>query len=200
MDELQRQLDSLTEIVNSALLLRECESSRKLMFFIRRSLRQMGLNNEWHESEILIEAYLRARGHIQQGKVIRNLPAYLTGIICNLVREKSRERRRRFGIYRKLETSADTMTLPESSYQEEVSDEFVDSLWESFNCLPYRDRKIIELRVVKGYSWNEIANILVASGYEQNYGAPLIAKLRKQGERALAKLRKTLLFANDVES
>lgn len=197
MDELQRQLESLTEVVNSALLLRECESSRKLMFFIKRLLRQMRLENEWHASEILIEAYLRTRDQVQAGKAIRNPPSYLMSVAHNVVREKKREQQRHHGIQKKLANTLNAVSLPETNYQDAVNCEVVNSLWTSFNTLSDRDRQILDLRIVKGYQWSEIASILVEHGIEEHYGKALIAKLRKQGERALERLRKASLSVHD---
>ncbi|MEO0989286.1 MAG: hypothetical protein AAFY20_27710, partial [Cyanobacteria bacterium J06639_14] len=103
------------------------------------------------------------------------------------------QRQRTYGISQKLSCFQNVMFLPESSYEEGVSYEVINSLWESFEALSERDQQILYLRIVKGYSWNEIAYQLVEDGIEESYNKSLVSNLKKQGERALKKLRKGIL-------
>ena len=194
MNEVHKQLELLTEFVKHTLSRKEAGTSKNLMFLIRRSLGQMRLLNEWDESEILIEAYLRTRRNIESGEIIENLPGYLVRVSQFIILEKNRKRKRNYGISQKLSGfTPDVASLPESSYEEGVNYEIVNSLWDSFNALPEKDRRILTLRIVKGYSWQEIGYQLIESGIEESYDSCLAAKLRKQGERALEKLRKRIL-------
>ena len=87
--------------------------------------------------------------------------------------------------------------MPDGSFCEEVSDELISSLWASFSALSERDKEILILRIVRGLSWKEIGFLMVSQGKERQFQSNLEAKLRKQGERALAKLRKQLSSVND---
>lgn len=198
MNEVYTQLELLTEFIRRTLSQKESGTSKKLMFFIRRSLSQMGLYNEWDESEILIEAYLRTREQIKSGAIIENLPSYLTRVSQLIIFEKRRQRKRSHGITQKLSgLTPDVVSFPEeASYHEEVSFGTISSLWNSFNSLPERDKQILVLRIVKGYSWKEIGYLLVEDGIEATYTNSLVTKLRKQGERALEKLRRRILSVN----
>ncbi|NER82289.1 MAG: sigma-70 family RNA polymerase sigma factor [Leptolyngbya sp. SIO1D8] len=194
MNEVHKQLELLTEVVKQALSRKENGSSRNLMFFIRRSLAQMRLRNEWDESEILVEAYMRTRKLIEAGEIIENFPGYLTRVSQFIIFEKSRKRKRNHGIHQKLSgVKSEVASLSESPYEEGIDDEIINSLWSSFNSLPTKDRRILTLRIIKGYSWQEISYRLIESGIEKSYDSSLPAKLRKQGERALGKLRKRIL-------
>jgi DNA-directed RNA polymerase specialized sigma24 family protein len=200
MDEDFNQLKVLTEVVKDAILHKENGSSKKLMYFIKRSLGQVGLSHEWEESDILIQAYLRARDKILSGERISHHSAYLTRVAYYIILEESKRRNRRGKLNQKLsyvESSAE-VTL-EKGYTEGVSDELVSSLWASFESLSKRDRWLLILRIVKGLSWQEIGTLMVSTGQEKNGGKSLEAKLRKRGERALAKLRKQLMSVDDKQ-
>ncbi|MDB9528157.1 sigma-70 family RNA polymerase sigma factor [Oscillatoria sp. CS-180] len=197
MNEIYKQLELLNEVVKRSLSLEEVSTSKNLIFFIRRSLYQMGLYPEWHESEILVEAYMRIRQQIMAGKEIQNLPAYLARVSQFIVLEKRRQRKRNYGIRQKLTHPDEAATdLPDDSYTEGIDQEVVHSLWKSFDSLPERDRQILTLRIVKGYSWKEVACCFVESKIEPRFSDSLIPKLRTQGKRALEKLRKGMLSVN----
>lgn len=85
-----------------------------------------------------------------------------------------------------------TNPSPDGPYSEGVTQATINSLWSSFELLPERDRRLLTLRVVKGHSWKEVARIFVDDGIESKYSDALVAKLRKQGERAIEKLRKDI--------
>ena len=102
MDEDFKQLTTLTEVVKNAISLKESESSRKLMYFIRRSLGQVGLTGEYEESEILIKAYLRVRDKILSGSRIENYLSYLTRVSYFIILEENRQRQRQARLGKKL--------------------------------------------------------------------------------------------------
>ncbi|MEM6840004.1 MAG: hypothetical protein AAF609_24610 [Cyanobacteria bacterium P01_C01_bin.120] len=197
MNEIRQQLELLNEVIKRSLSLEEVKTSINLILFIRRSLNQAGLYPDWQESEILVEAYLRVRGQINAGKAIHNLPAYLTRTSQLIVLEKYRHRQRHVKIAQKLSGSKGDDLAIEASYTEGVNQTTINLLWRSFEALSERDQRVITLRIVKGYSWKEIAYILVELGIEPKYTPALIMKLRKQGERALEKLRKAMLSVNN---
>ena len=193
MNEAYRQLEILNDLIKQTLLRKEGGTSKNLMLLIRRSLTQMRLQYEWGESEILVEAYMRTRKRILGGEIIENLPGYVTRVCQLIILEKNRQRKRHYNISQKLSGFSHTVSLPESAYTEGVSNEVVNSLWTSFKALSKRERQLLTLRIVQGYSWREIAYKLVDCKIEKNYDSALVAKLRKQGERALEKLRKRIL-------
>lgn len=198
MDEDFNQLKVLTEVVKDAISHKENGSSKKLMYFIRRSLSQMGLTHECEESEILIQAYLRTRDKILSGTRISNYSAYLTRVAYFVILDESKRRNRRGKLNKKLSyVDSEGGSMTDKVYTEGMSDELVSSLWSSFESLTARERHILILRIVKGLPWREIGYLMVQNGQEKRTGRSVESKLRKQGERALAKLRKQLLSVND---
>jgi|GEM_PF-3318952 DNA-directed RNA polymerase specialized sigma24 family protein len=197
MEEDFKQLKTLTEVVKDAISLKESESSRKLMYFIKRSLGQLGLAGQYEESEVLIKAYLRVRDKILSGTRIENYLGYLTQVSYYIILEESRQRRRQIRLGQKLSYITFTQEImPDGSFYEGVSEELIGSLWVSFSTLSERDKEILILRIVRGLSWKEIGFLMVSQGKERRFHASLEAKLRKQGERALTKLRKQLSSVN----
>ncbi|MFE4104955.1 RNA polymerase sigma factor [Almyronema epifaneia] len=191
MDLVCQQLKRLNEVMNAALSAREEGSSKRLVFFVRRSLQQFNLYGEWCESEILIDAYLRTRQKIEHGEVIDNFPGYLSSVSFNIIREHHRSRQRKFAACQKMQKSeANVLNTPESPYLDEKTSDFSNLLWESFESLRPKDQEILILRIVKGYSWSEIGDFMVATDKELRNDLALRSRLRKQGERALERLRK----------
>ncbi len=198
MDEDFNQLKVLTEVVKDAISHKEHGSSKRLMYFIKRSLNQVGLTHECEESEILIQAYLRTRDKILAGARISNYSAYLTRVAYFVILDESKRRNRRGKLNKKLSyVDSEAGSNAEKAYTEGISHELVSSLWASFESLSAREREILILRIVKGLSWREIGILMVQNGQERVSGRSLESKLRKQGERALAKLRRQLLSVND---
>ena len=198
MHKIYKQLELLHEVVSRSLLPQEVGTSKNLIFFIRRSLNQMGLYPEWHESEILIEAYLRVRQKILAGQEVQKFPAYLTRVSQLIILEKSKQRRRSSNIRQKLARADEESSLADDhSYTDGINPETIDTLWSSFKTLPERDQKVLTLRIVYGYSWKEVAYTFVEWGLESRYSDSLISKLRTQGKRALEKLRKGVLSVNN---
>ncbi|NJL47588.1 MAG: hypothetical protein HC929_09000 [Leptolyngbyaceae cyanobacterium SM2_5_2] len=198
MDEDFKQLRALTEVVKDAISLKESESSKKLMYFIKRSLNQVGLAGEYEESEVLIKAYLRVRDRILSGTQIDNHLGYLTRVTYFIILEENRKRQRQIRLGQKLSHLTFVQdVIPDGSFCEGVSEDLVGSLWASFRALSERDKEILILRIVRGLSWKEIGFLMVSQGKEKKIHTGLEAKLRKQGERALAKLRKQLSSVND---
>ena len=198
MEEDFNQLKVLTEVVKDAISHKEKDGAKKLMYFIKRSLGQFNLAHEYEESEILIQAYLRARNKILSGERIVNHSAYLTSVAYFIILEESKRKIRRKQLNHKLsfaESSADADVA--KAYTDGASDELISSLWNSFKSLPQRDRQILILRIVKGHSWREIVSFVEGDHQAKNGGKSLESKLRKQGERALNKLRKQLMSASN---
>ncbi|PSR18736.1 hypothetical protein C8255_05795 [filamentous cyanobacterium CCP3] len=193
MNDSLTQLRTLTEIIKDAVASKEEEDSKKLVYFIRRSLGQVGLSGQYEESEVLIQAYIRIRDKILSGVYIHNFLPYLSRVCYLIILEESRKRKSQIKLRQKLRCLDNIQAVSEqSSYSEAFSEELIDSLWDSFSALTESDKEILRLRIVSGLSWREIAIILVERGEEPSFHKGLEPKLRKQGERALVKLRNKL--------
>ena len=200
MHKIYKQLELLHEVVSRSLSPQEVGTSKNLIFFIRRSLNQMSLYPEWHESEILIEAYLRVRQKVLAGHEVQKFPAYLTRVAQLIIFEKSKQRKRNYSISQKLsraDAEDDSAFSVDHSYTDGINPDTIDTLWSSFKALSEKDQEVLTLRIVHGYSWKEVAYTFVEWGLESHYSDSLIPKLRTQGKRALEKLRKGVLSVNN---
>lgn len=193
MNDYLTQLCTLTEIIKDAVASKEEDDSKKLVYFIRRSLGQVGLSGQYEESEVLIQAYIRVRDKILSGTRIHSFLPYLSRVCYLIILEESRKRQSQTKLRQKLRSIDNIQAAGESSsYSEAFSEDLINSLWVSFSALTESDKEILRLRIVSGLSWREIALIMVERGEEPHFHKGLEPKLRKQGERALTKLRHKL--------
>ncbi len=193
MNDGLNQLRTLTEIVKDTVSHKESEDSKKLIYFIRRCLGQAGLLHEYSESEILISAYFRIREKIESGVIIENYLAYIKRFCQLIVIEESRRRNSRNRLTQKLMSfDNDQEATKEPAHSETYSEEVIENLWQAFYSLSEREMEILRLRIVVGLPWREIAILMVEQRKEFSTTKGLEAKLRKQGERAIHKLRHKL--------
>jgi DNA-directed RNA polymerase specialized sigma24 family protein len=156
-------------------------SSGRLMYaFIRRTLQQFHLQSNYREACILNEAYLRGLRQIRRGQLIHNAPAWLRSTSYNIIRELKRDQQKAVSLQDQM---LEMQPAPVAS--DDLEDDLA-TLRLAFQLLSKSDQKLLNLKIVDGYSWGEIRAILD----QQGYGDHDEAKLRKRKERALIRLRK----------
>lgn len=162
------------------LLKPENPPARSLLAFIRRTLRQYGLEGSFSEIDIFVIAYLRGVELLlgSSGKSIRNPRAWMRGTTLNVIREQSRERKKRQPL---LTEVVDRAAVPQ--LDEEHVDENLSAVMQAFECLSHDERKLIELKHLRGSSWQAVREKLGEQG-------TTLPALRKRGQRALQKLRR----------
>ncbi len=191
------QLELLTKLVNDTLSEERNESSRKIFYFIRRSLRQFKLNGQRQESDILLEAYTRVRKKIESGESIENMPAYLNRVAFNIIREKSRKQKKAEDLHIRLINNG--YGHPDTTSGTEDTDSYkINILIKALEEIKPEDLEIIELRIVKGLSWKEISEHLTSYKNEEYSNNLSVSALRKRGERALKRLRKAYFFVEKI--
>jgi DNA-directed RNA polymerase specialized sigma24 family protein len=162
--------------------------AKHLTFFIKRTLRQFQLDTQYQEMEILIEAYLRAQKKVDSGEAIENLPGWLKTTSYNIVREKSKKRKREESLKTHLINNSHGVEEIDNSWESDHTDkEKIKALIKSFQSLSSEDKDILTLRIVKGFSWEEVTAHL-NSQEETNIST---ATFRKRGERALNRICKS---------
>jgi DNA-directed RNA polymerase specialized sigma24 family protein len=179
----------LEEVIADAIHLKG--DAKHLIFFIKRALRQFNLESHYQEMDILSEAYIRTQKRIEAGETITNFPAWLKVVSINIIREKSKKRLRdqslQQNLIRRGHGSQEMMTE-----QDDADLEAIATLLESLKSLSSEDVEILKLRIVKGLSWDDVAESL--EGIGKNAGN--VTALRKRGERALSRLRKNFFSVN----
>ncbi len=189
----KEQLDLLNKLINNILSQEGDESTRKIFFFIKRILRQFRLDSQLQESEILIDAYLRIREKIKSGESIKNISAYLNRVSYNIVREHSKKQKRSEKLHGRLLDNGyghpDIILGGDSSNYDKIT-----ILLESLKKLKNEDLEILQLHIVEGLSWEEIR------GYFSSCKGKKLSNsaLRKQGERALRRLREAYTSVKKV--
>jgi RNA polymerase sigma factor (sigma-70 family) len=154
--------------------------------FIRRTLRQYNLETVHTENDILNETFLRALEKLDRQETIANLQAWIRSTSLNVIREWSRARQKTISIgdrdiadTTQIESPLDLLESDQNFNRE------VAALHSAFRKLQHLDQVILELKVIKGYSWETVNQILQAKGF----GCFTITALRKRKQRSLTQLK-----------
>ena len=194
---MKKQLELLTKVVNDTLSEEWEESTRKIFFFIKRSLLQFKLNGQLQESDILLEAYIRVRQKIESGESIQNMPAYLNRVAFNIIREKSKKQKKAEDLHIRLINNG--YGHPDTTSGTDDTDSYkINVLLKALEELKPEDFEIIQLRIVNGLSWKEISEYLTSSENKEHSKNLSASALRKRGERALKRLRKAYFSVEKI--
>jgi RNA polymerase sigma factor (sigma-70 family) len=147
--------------------------------FIHSRIKQFNLNCDINS--VVSECYLRGIRLIQKGEKIHNPLAWIRATSYNIIRERSRKKRKVIVNSLVIENClADTSTEDVAiSCQAELS-----LLKKAIAKLSPEDQAILEMRWIKELSWNEVAQIISLEGKQLGVDA-----LRKRGQRAFTRLR-----------
>jgi DNA-directed RNA polymerase specialized sigma24 family protein len=152
--------------------------------FVRRQLQRYHLNGIYSENDIIHEMYIRWVKALSCGTEIRNLQPWIRGCCLNIVRELSRKHRQTYNLEDcELIPDIQPSALDIAELKEEIS-----LLQAQFQNLKAIDQIILDLKIVKGYSWEKVRNILE----KQGHGSFEVVSLRKRKERAMKTLRLSL--------
>lgn len=164
-----------------------------LLPWIKQRIQQFNLlGGGLCEFEVLIEAYTIAIKKTKEGYVIENLPAWFKGTTFNIIRNIKRELKRQDSIKNQIKYSqkGSEDVSPFSSIENSSVDERLQPLLKALETLDDAERALLNLRVVKGLTWSEIAEKMIQSGKEEPIEMEkLLARLRQRCSRILAKLR-----------
>jgi RNA polymerase sigma factor (sigma-70 family) len=152
--------------------------------FIRRTLSNYNLSTRYTENDILHEVFLRAWKALEQGKTITNLQAWIRGTSLNVIRELSRKEQNSCPI-QSWQDFPDLTQIDRSPLRMMEVDYELKSIHHAFQTLKPIDRAILVLKVIKGYSWEQVSQILKDEGFK----AFTIISLRKRKQRALDLLK-----------
>jgi DNA-directed RNA polymerase specialized sigma24 family protein len=165
-----------------ALLTPGSSCAHSMLAFVSRSLAQFNLQDSYTPTWILNEAYIRRVKQITTGETIVNPLAWVRATAYNIIREESRKNKRLVSLEENvIESHFNNNTI----ILEEEIDENFERVKFAFNRLEPEEKQILNLKIIRGFSWKEIVQYLILEGRE----VPNEATLRKRKERALKNLR-----------
>lgn len=172
-----------------ALLNSSSHSGRSLISWLEMQLRFFNLNSIYSVNDILSEAYIRGTRFINTGQKIVKPLAWIKYTCLNIIREISRSQQK-IKIFEPATESGlellSTLTNENSFYLEAENEMELNVLLQSFEELSLREQTILILRVVDNLSWEQVGEHLTV--IEEKFQST--TTLRKQGQRALSRLRK----------
>lgn len=115
------------------------------------------VQNKEEAEDITQETYMRAIDYIEREKpYVDNYLGYLKVIALNIIRDKWRKEKR---VGKVIHIDRDDLELVET---EDFSDATIDRTWieEGLKNLSFEQRRIIELRIIKGFTVAETARIM----------------------------------------
>jgi len=138
------------------------------------------------EFDVLIETYTSAIEKTRQGYVIKNRPGWFKSTAFNIVSNLSREMKKKDLVQNMLKH--DPLEMDNLEFCGESSDGILH-LIKAFENLREEDKHLLNLRVVEGLTWSDIAERMINEGKENTISVETLARLRKRHERALKRLR-----------
>jgi DNA-directed RNA polymerase specialized sigma24 family protein len=194
--ERQRDLEVIDSFVQECL--NEPTDSHHIFPLIRKFLWQRKLNGFLDEKEILNEAYCRAIKAVKSGKKLVNIPAWFKTTCLYIISEAKKDEIKVKNCSMKLKNTEGFDEASEGNIDFEYSliQKNVDSLIFVLETLSKEERSLLILWKVKGYSWSEIGVHLGKHKAGLVDDKKMQANLRKQGQRILEKLRKTIASLN----
>jgi len=156
--------------------------STALFSYTQRILCQFRLKSAYEVKDIIVEVFARAIKSIANGKVIDNPQAWLRRVILNVIREFRRAADKVH--YSSLDEHPYLGTSDENYLSQMILKDDISMILRAFEDLSDQDQTILTLRIMHGFSWQEISYQLSLTGdimTENN--------LRQKGFRALRRLR-----------
>lgn len=169
-------------------------ATNSIFIFVRRSLNQFGLSDQYSEAHIINEAYCRGVEAIKNGKEITNSIGWIRRTTYNYIRELSRDRKKNCQLNEDYELVDKAQHLEdEISFFHQPKNH--EAMRQAFQRLPTFERKIIDLKVIKNLSFKKIRSIL----NNENSEDITEASLRKRKQRALERLLHEYHAINRIE-
>ncbi len=161
-----------------------------LMVSVAAELRRYDLGRSCTTASVINEAVVRGIAAINKGKSIPVPIAWIRLTCRYIIKEESREKRRRRVQEAQteiIERIPDSWTEPEWLSDDELSPKH-QQIQQSFQQLSRLDQDILTLNIVEGLQWKIVQDRLVAMGYQQcSLGA-----LRQRKHRAIQQLKADL--------
>ena len=163
---------------------------------VQNRLRQFNMAKNYKSDEIIMEVLTRYDKKVKKKEEIPNVEAWMKLTALNCIRELNRQEYPVTAFKKIPHDPLDFETDPKlvksmMSNGEDITDlesENMSQVRKAMSKLPSYKRELLELRIVRDLSWNEIANHYISKGKNVK-----VATLRKRKERALEELRGVFL-------
>jgi DNA-directed RNA polymerase specialized sigma24 family protein len=157
------------------------------------------MNSYPQDTDVLMEAYLRTRSQIYEGKSIENIPGYLRGVCFKIIQEYSRKRGRFRDLENRLITNDFYLTVSSIDLSlEGFSDEQIEVLSQALEKLSPTDVEILKLRIIEELSWDQVVERINA---KSDGGKRLSNQAaRKKGSRALKRLQQNFIEIQECQA
>lgn len=166
--------------------------------FVKVRVNQYGLRGNLDPYDVINESYKRAVSAIQQGKDIKNFKAWLRKTCLNIIRENKRGIQRHFPVNPQSAVFENFLAAEMPSMLDELEAavrhaeiqkrlRILKKALAELAALEPDAVQLLEWRLVNGWNWSHIKEILESSGGEH---APSLDALRQRASRAKRKLRK----------
>ena len=163
---------------------------------VQNRLRQFNMTKNYKSDEIIMEVLTRYDKKVKKKEEIPNVEAWMKLTALNCIRELHRQEHPVTAFRKIPHDPSDFETDPKlvksmMSNSEDITDSEDENrcqVRKAMSKLPSYKRELLELRIVQGLSWDEIANHYMSQGKSVK-----VATLRKRGERALEELRRVFL-------
>ena len=128
-------------------------------------LRQYQLERKYDPAYVINEAYLRACAAVDRDKKIVNFPGWIKLASNNIIRELSREEKKKQR--RNQQLISETLPAPQAADWLNDPEATAEQLRmrAAFSQLSQLEQEILQLKVVKGLRWKVIQQVLVTAGY-----------------------------------
>lgn len=171
------------DAVVTSILEKKSSESYSFINFLNRTLWQFKLGSTYSAPDIFSEAYVRGIRKIEEGVEIKIPAAWLRATCYNIIREFSREEKR------KRLSREHILTEPQEIDKTavEMMEPHLHSVWYAFKAISDEDKRLLLLRIVDNMSWQEISEVL---SKDFPYTKKTTSSLRTAGSRALRRLRR----------
>lgn len=156
--------------------------SHSVFLYVQRLLYQFRLGRAYEVMDILVEVYARGVKYLESGNSIASSQAWTKRAALNVIREFRRAADKID--YYDLETQPQLVVSSEDTLSGLVFENDLKVIQMAFGQLSPKDKNLLRLRIVNGFTWQQISILLKQEGEEVNENV-----LRQRGYRALQRLR-----------
>lgn len=164
---------------------------------VKNYIRQYRLANHLDANEVINEAYKRAMKAIAAEKVVKNWRAWLKVTCLNVVRERSRDRKRQIPtapdspVIANIECPSISRLLEKEEEEDRIRETRKKAIClrraiEEYSEIEPDSAQLLHLRLVCNWSWGQVRQYLVDQGIPE---VPSDSTLRKRASRAKTKIR-----------
>lgn len=186
-DEVKERIVLINALMVQIFLDSKDIETHNLLPYIRYLVKRFKLDGLLCEFDILIETYTIAVRKTREGYVIRNRPAWFKSTAFYIINNLNRELKKQDLVKSKV---SDDQSEGKSLESCDESSDKIRCIIKAFENLREEERYLLNLRIVEGLTWSDIAKRMISEGKETVISERLLARLRKRHQRALGCLRR----------